>query len=109
MYGEPIKSLEEAIKEVIDDRPASCSYYHSWKYEGNRRRHSRLIKKIGNRMGKKMCRRIFSDYLEVEQLEGELHADLQRSCYRLGLNDAFFLMGEIERAKNGLPSIFSTR
>jgi len=104
---DPIKPLEEAIKELLDGRTNSCEYYHSWEYEDNRSKSSALIKKIGDRIGKKLCRRIFSDYLDVEQLEGELQAGLQESCYRLGFSDALVLSRELDQVGKGHLTIFN--
>lgn len=107
MAKEPAQPLREAIKEMINDRPRSCEYYHSWEYEDNRRKHSDLIDKIRKRIGKKLCKRIWNDYFDVEQLEGELHAGLQESCYRLGFSDALMLARELDQAGEGHLTMFN--
>ncbi len=103
---DPIQPLGEAIKEMLDDRISSCDYYHSSEYEENRRKHSELIGRIGNRIGKKLCKRIWKDYFDVESLEGELQAGLSESCYRLGFNDALQLANQLNEAGKGNLSIF---
>lgn len=107
MDRDPIQSLGEAIKDMLDERPASCGYYHSWEYEENRRKHSELVNKIRNRIGKKLCKRIWEDYADVEQLEGELHAELSRSCYQLGFTDALVMARELDQVGEGHPTIFN--
>lgn len=107
MDRDPIQPLEEAIKEMINERPRSCDYYHSWEYEENRRKHSELIDRIGKRIGKKLCKRIFRDYFDVEQLEGELHAALSESCYRLGFTDALVMSRELDQVGKGHKTIFN--
>ena len=107
MDRDPIQPLGEAIKEMINERPRSCEYYHSWEYEDNRRKHSELIDKIRSRIGKKLCKRIWNDYFDVEQLEGELHAGLQESSYRLGFADALQLRNQLNGAAKGHMNIFN--
>ena len=106
--GDPAKPLGEEIKDLLDERVYSCDYYHSWEYEENRRKHLALIDKIFNRIGKKLRKKIFRDYLDAEQLEGELHTGLQESCYRLGLNDALQLANQINEAGKGHLNIFAS-
>jgi hypothetical protein len=104
---DPKKPLGEAIKEMLNDRTSSCDYYYSWAYEENRRKHSELIDRIGKRIGKKLCKRIWKDYFDVESLEGEFHAALSESCYRLGFTDALILSRELDQVGEGHKTIFN--
>ncbi|AFM41934.1 hypothetical protein Desaci_3026 [Desulfosporosinus acidiphilus SJ4] len=103
---EPARPLSEAIRELMEERPRSCDFYHSWEHDENLRKHKAITDRIFNKIGKALRKRIFKDYLEMEMLEGEFQAELQMSSYKLGFTDALLLMGEIERAKNGQNSIF---
>ena len=105
--SDPIQPLGDAIKEMINERPRSCTYYHSWEYEENRRKHSELIDRIRNRIGKKLCKRIWKDYFDVETLEGEFQASLSESCYRLGFTDALILSRELDQVGKGHRTIFN--
>ena len=107
MNQEHSQSLAQGIKDFLDDRPTNCDYYQSWEYRDNRDRHSVLIDKIFKRIGKKLRKRIFRDYLDMEQLEGELHAGLQESCYRLGFQDALQLANQLDEVGKGHLSIFN--
>lgn len=104
---DPPKPLGEAIKELLDDRPHSCDFYHSQAYEDNRSKQLVLIGKIERRIGKKLCNRIFKDYFDVELLEGEFHAGLQESAYRLGFSDGLQLANQINEAGKGHLNIFT--
>jgi hypothetical protein len=105
---DPIKSLGEAMKELMDDRPTSCAYYHSWEYEDNRSKSLVLDHKIRKCLGEKTWRKkVFRYTQEIDQLDGEMIAGVQESCYRLGFADALLLTGEIGRAKEGLGNIFN--
>ncbi|MGI1659593.1 MAG: hypothetical protein ACRKFN_11490 [Desulfitobacterium sp.] len=44
---------------------------------------------------------------ELDALQGRQLAALDISAYRQGVKDALFVQGELDRAKNGLKSIFS--
>jgi|GEM_PF-3162528 len=104
--GAPAKPLDEAIKELLDERVQSCAYYHSWEYEKNREKSSIIVSKIEKRIGKKLWKQIFRDYLQLEQLQGELHAGLAESCYRLGFADGLQLSNQINEAGKGHLNIF---
>jgi len=105
--GDPAQPLAEAIKELIDERPHSCDYYYSWEYEENRQKHSALIDKIFKMIGKKLRKKIWKDYFDIESLEGELHGGLQESSYRLGFNDALQLANQLNEAGRGQLNIFT--
>lgn len=104
--GDPAQSLGEAIKGMMEERPRSCEFYHSWEYDDNRRKHSELLNRIFKKIGKKLKKRIFKDYLDMEMLEGEFHGCLQDSSYRLGFHDALFLAREMDQAGKGQLTIF---
>ncbi|HWQ42263.1 MAG TPA: hypothetical protein VN456_09545 [Desulfosporosinus sp.] len=104
--GDPAKPLGEAIKDLLDERIQSCAYYHSWEHEKNTEKSSIIVRKIEKRIGKKLWKQIFRDYLHLEQLQGELHAGLAESCYRLGFEDGLQLANQISEAGKGHLSIF---
>lgn len=104
---DPQKSLGEAVEEMLDDRTTHCDFYYSLEYRDNRDKHSTVLRKIENRIGKKLWRKIFRDYLNLEQLEGEFQAELARSCYKLGFNDALQLANQIEETGRGRKTIFN--
>ena len=103
---DPAKPLGEAIMEMIEERPYACDYYHSWEYDENRRKHSELLNRIFKKIGKKLKKRIFKDYLEMESLEGMFHAELQESSYKLGFNDALQYANQLNEAGKGNLNIF---
>ena len=103
---EPIKSLGEDIKELLNDRIPSCGYYHSPEYRENRRKSLELDRKIRKCLGEKAWRKIFKYSSEIEHLNGELHASLSESCYRLGFVDALILARGMNQVGKGNSSIF---
>lgn len=103
---EPAKPLSESIRELLDERVYACDYYHSWEYEENKNKTISLVRKIEKRIGKKLWRRIFKDYLNLEMLQGENIAQIQESCYRLGFNDALQLVNQLHEAGKGQLNIF---
>ncbi|MCO5384425.1 MAG: hypothetical protein M0T74_13680 [Desulfitobacterium hafniense] len=104
---EAIKPLEEAINEMLDDRPSSCGYYHSWEYMKNREKSTELDRKIRKRLGEKAWLNIWPYISEIDSLNGELHAGLTRSCYKLGFNDALQLANQIDETGKGRRTIFN--
>lgn len=106
--GDPAKPLGEAIKELLDERIQSCEYYYSWEYEKNSEKSSIIVSKIEKRIGKKLWKRIFRDYLQLEHLQGELHAGLAESCYRLGFAEGLQLANQISEAGKGHLNIFGS-
>lgn len=104
---DPIRPLEEAVKEMVDDRTCSCDYYHSLEYIKNKEKSLELNRRIRLRLGEKTWRSIWPYISEIDHLQGELHAGLTKSCYSLGFNDALQLTNQIDEAKKGHLSIFN--
>lgn len=100
------KPLDVAIKELMDDRVYSCGYYSSPEYEENKEKASILLRRIEEGIGEELWKQVFKDYLALEHLQGELHAGLSESCYRLGFNDALRLAREMDQACKGHLNIF---
>ncbi|WP_088227839.1 hypothetical protein [Desulfosporosinus sp. FKB] len=100
-------SLTECIAILFDERPRLCDYYTSGNYERHFEKQNTLDRKIKQRLGKKRWKELFWYFASTDAIHGEQLAELQKSCYKLGFNDALALMGEIERAKNGLSNIFN--
>lgn len=104
---EAIKPLGEAIKEMLGDRPASCSYYHSWEYQDNRSKSLELDRRISKCLGEKTWRKIWPYIFRIDSLQGEMLAGLTKSCYELGFNDALQLANQIDETGKGHRTIFN--
>lgn len=107
MTRDPIQPLGEAIKDLMDERPRSCAYYHSWEYQANRTESSKLDHKMRKILGKKTMKKIWNLYSRIDQLDGELQAGIQDSCYELGFNDALQLANQIDETGKGHRTIFN--
>lgn len=107
MARDSIQPLGNAIKNLMDDRPSSCDYYHSWEYQKNREKSSELDRKLRKRLGEKTWRTIWPYISEIDRLQGELHAGLTKSCYELGFNDALQLANQIDETGKGHRTIFN--
>lgn len=68
MTRDPIQSLGDSIKDMLDERPKSCAYYYSWEYQANRTESLKLEHKIRKILGEKTVKRIWSLYSRIEQL-----------------------------------------
>ena len=107
MKREPAESISELIEELFWERSRGCDYYVSGDYDRHSAKSIALDKKLKERIGYKQWKKIFWYISDVDALHGENLASLQGSVYRRGFNDALLLMGELERAKNGLSTIFN--
>ncbi|SHH86135.1 hypothetical protein [Desulfosporosinus lacus] len=107
MTREPAENINDLIQELFWERSRACDYYESGEYEKHSNKSRALDKKLKKRLGKKRWRELFWYVYGIDAVKGEELAGLQGSCYKRGFNDALILMGEIERAKNGLPTIFN--
>lgn len=105
--NEDVLTIKELINDLFWERSRECDYYKSGDYERQVAKGIKLDQKLKNRLSKKQWKKLFWYVSGVDAIEGEKLAGLQGTCYKKGFNDAMLLMGEIERAKNGLPSIFS--
>lgn len=103
----PIKPLGEDVEDFMNSRIPSCSYYNSIEYHENRKRSQELSHKIRKYLGERMWKEIYNYSFEKETLEGELHARLSESCYRLGFNDALQLVNQLNEAGKGHLNIFN--
>ncbi|MDR3587502.1 MAG: hypothetical protein P4L59_19650 [Desulfosporosinus sp.] len=107
MKREPAETISELIEELFWERSRACDYYTSGEADEHLTKGIQLDRKLKKRLGKKQWKKLFWYVSGVDALEGEKLAGLQGSCYKRGFNDALLLMGEIERAKNGLPTMFN--
>ena len=107
MKREPAEPISELIEEFFWERSRACDYYVSGDYDRHSAKSIALDKKLKKRLGEKQWEKIFWYISGIDAVKGEELAGLQGSCYKRGFNDALLLMGEIERAKNGLPTIFN--
>jgi len=105
--GREVETISKLIEELFWERSRACDYYVNGDYDRHSDKSRALDKKLKERLGKKRWEKLWWYISGVDAVHGEKLAGLQDSCYKRGFNDALLLMGEIERAKNGLPSIFS--
>ncbi|WP_407308782.1 hypothetical protein [Desulfosporosinus sp. SB140] len=107
MFIQDDSSLKDCIMNLFDERSGECDYYKSGDYGRHVDKAILLDKKLRKQLSKKQLKKLWWYISGVDAVTGEKLAGLQESSYKRGFNDALILMGEIERAKNGLPSIFS--
>jgi len=100
-------TLAECMRGLVDERSRACDYYKSEDYQRHLGEVRALDRKLKERLGEKQWRRLFWYVSGIDAIHGEQLAGLQDSCYERGFNDALIMMGEFERAKNGLPTIFN--
>jgi hypothetical protein len=100
----PVKQL---INELFWELSRECDYYKSGDYDRDADKSRELDKRLKKRLGKKQYKKIWWYVFEQDSIIGKKLAGLQGSCYRKGFNDALMLVGEIEKAKKGLPNIFN--
>lgn len=100
-------SLNECIRELFDERSGACDYYRSGDYWRHLDKALELYRKMEKRLGKEQWKKISWCISGIDEIHGEQLAGLQESSYKRGFNDALILVGELERAKNGLPTIFN--
>lgn len=100
-------SLKECVSWLYDERSGACDYYVSGEYDSHVAKSIALDEKLKKRLGKKQWRKFYWYISGIDEVTGEKLAGLQDSCYKRGFNDALLLVGELERAKNGLPTIFN--
>ena len=107
MKREPAESISVLIEDLFWERSRACDYYASGDYERHSDKSIALDKKLKERLGEKQWKKIFWYISGIDAVKGEELAGLQSSCYKRGFNDALLLIGEIEKAKSGLPTIFN--
>lgn len=105
--NDDVLTTKELIGELFWERSRECDYYKSGDYERDSDKARALDKRLKKRLGKKQYKKLWWYIFEQDSIMGEKLAGLQGSCYKRGFNDALILMGELERARNGLPNIFN--
>ncbi|MCO5381808.1 MAG: hypothetical protein NHB15_06670 [Methanosarcina barkeri] len=105
--NDDVLPLKELVNELFWERSRDCDFYTSGEYEEILTRDRALDRKLKKRLGEKQWKKLFWYISASSEIEGEKLAGLQGSCYRQGFKDALFLVGEIERAKEGHKTIFN--
>lgn len=101
------QTFEESIEMLFDERTNNCSYYQSRKYDEIHDKVKELDLKLKKKLGKKKYRQLWDIRYGLEDIYGQELGEVERSAYRRGFADALFLSGEIRRAEQGLPTLFS--
>lgn len=104
---DPIMPLEDEIKEFVNNRIHSCSYYHSPEYHENRKKALKLDHKIRKCLGKKKWKEIWNYSFDIDSLDGEMYGRVAESCYRLGFADAVVMSRELNQVGKGHQTIFN--